>query len=120
VNSASKASRRGDLFSGPFLLVLLRNKTTWFRSFCVQHFSTKAQTAVQRTDYHSNTKYDKQPIKIILLLGTHHNSQSESRLVKVFFGGKERAVEVIAAKIFYCLGRFFVTKWVKKASRDVE
>jgi len=39
--------------------------------------------------YHSNTVKDKQPIKIILLLGTPHSSQSESPLVKVFFGGKE-------------------------------
>lgn len=78
------------MFSCPSRLVLLRNKTTWFRPFCVQYFSTKAQTAVQRIDYHSNTVNDKQPIKIILLLGTHHNGQSESRLLKVFFGGKRK------------------------------
>ena len=49
-------------------------------AFCISHFNTKAQTEVQKTYYHSNTVNDKQPIEIILLLGTYRNSQSQSRL----------------------------------------
>lgn len=84
-SSGSKAFPRWRYLQLSCLILSLRDrrKTKQIPVLLLSHFNTKAQTQVQKTYYHSNTANFKQPIKIVLLLGTqttaNHSTLKKNR-----------------------------------------